>query len=80
MTTSKTIPSEQTGIKHTETYTCAVCEGVFAKGWSDEEAKGEFKDNFEGFDTDETELVCDDCYYKMFPQFKESTITNDCKN
>lgn len=28
------------------TFKCAVCEGVFEKGWSEEEAIKEMQDNF----------------------------------
>jgi len=47
------------------TYTCALCKGVFEFGWSDEEAKAELEENFEGFTTEECDVVCDDCYKKM---------------
>ena len=46
-----------------ETYQCAGCNGVFIKGWTDEEAIAEMKVN--GFDVlpaDELVCVCDDCY------------------
>ena len=49
-------------------YRCAVCKGLFVKGWSDEEAESEYADNFPGETLEEAELVCDDCY---------QTITHD---
>jgi hypothetical protein len=47
-----------------ETYTCYMCKGVFEKGWSDEEAEEEAGENFPGYEPDEGDLVCDDCYKK----------------
>lgn len=46
-------------------YRCAVCKGVFEKGWSEEEAQSELGEVFPEFTTDECDLVCDDCYKKM---------------
>ena len=45
-------------------FTCAVCKGVFEKGWSDEKAEAELDQTF-GVPTDECDLVCDDCYKEM---------------
>jgi hypothetical protein len=46
-------------------YRCEVCEGVFDKGWSDEEASAELAETFQGFSEDECGMVCDDCYKAM---------------
>ena len=46
-------------------YQCAVCNGVFEKGWSDEEAREELGENFPWCSVNDCELVCDDCYSKM---------------
>jgi len=47
-------------------YKCAVCSGEFEKGWSEEEAVAEMKNNFgEDSTTDDCSIVCDDCYKKM---------------
>lgn len=46
-------------------YKCTCCKGIFTKGWSDEEAKAELADTFPGFEEEECDLVCDDCYKKM---------------
>lgn len=43
-------------------YKCAVCNGEFEKGWSDEEAHEEYLKNFGKNNTDEIEIICDDCY------------------
>lgn len=47
------------------TYVCAVCEGTFDKGWSDEEADAERAEQFPGFEQSDCDLVCDDCYKRM---------------
>ena len=41
-------------------YKCSTCGGVFEKGWTEEEAKQEAKEN--GFIISESCLICDDCY------------------
>jgi hypothetical protein len=46
-------------------YKCAVCDGIFTKGWTDEEAAAELGQKFPGVSTDNCDLVCDDCYKKM---------------
>jgi hypothetical protein len=60
-----TYPHPLEGEKAMDTFTCAVCHGTFEKGWSDDEAKEELSNTFPGFDTDECDLVCDDCFKKM---------------
>jgi hypothetical protein len=50
-------------IKENE-YECAVCHGIFEKGWTDEEARAEEKETFGANDPDSA-IVCDDCYNKM---------------
>jgi hypothetical protein len=48
------------------TYKCASCQGVFEKGWSDEEAAKEYENEFgQSINDEETELICDDCYDKF---------------
>lgn len=49
-------------------YKCAVCKGVFQKGWSDEEATKEATEVFGKHPdewNDEVMTVCDDCYNTM---------------
>jgi len=41
-------------------YRCEMCRGIFAFGWSDEEARKEAEDK--GIDPNASSLVCDDCY------------------
>lgn len=49
------------------TYKCSICEGVFEKGWTEEEAEEELKNNFgEEYTPSDCGLVCDDCYKKYF--------------
>lgn len=44
------------------TYECAICGGVFEKGWSDEEADTELRELFDGAEPEECDLVCDVCF------------------
>ena len=44
-------------------YQCSMCHRVFEKGWTEEEARTEQKEN--GWENDECNLVCDDCYKEM---------------
>lgn len=46
-------------------YKCCVCEGVFEKGWTDEEAKKEKDELFGDVPLEDCCLVCDDCYKNM---------------
>ena len=46
-------------------YRCALCQEVFTKGWSDEEAKAEAEENFPGLAEGDACLVCDDCYKRL---------------
>lgn len=53
-----------TEIKPNE-YKCDACGGVFERGWSNEDAKQEYKDKF-GMEVREDDgIVCDDCYKQM---------------
>lgn len=49
-------------------FKCTICRGIFEKGWSDEEAGAELDANFPGFEPSDCDLVCDDCFKKMFPK------------
>lgn len=46
-------------------YKCALCKGVFEKGWSDEEALKEKDELWSGISIEECDLVCDDCFKLM---------------
>ena len=48
-----------------DTYTCAMCGGVFEVEVTEEEAMAEYRDNFPGIPESEKEIVCDDCYNVM---------------
>jgi hypothetical protein len=49
-----------------DTYECAVCHGVFEKGWTDEEANAEAAAIFGAAPPeDERDVVCDDCWVKL---------------
>jgi hypothetical protein len=42
-----------------------MCGQTFAKGWSDEEALVELKNNFNYGSIDNCNVVCDDCYNRL---------------
>jgi hypothetical protein len=44
----------------TDTFTCALCGGVFEKGWTDEEAAAERAAN--GWTGTDCDVTCDDCF------------------
>ena len=46
-------------------YTCAVCHQTWEKGWSDDEAMLEFKNDFGDIPLNVCVIICDDCYVKM---------------
>lgn len=46
-----------------DTYKCEMCQGVFTKGWSDEEADAE-RESKVGVPQNDCGLVCDDCWKK----------------
>ncbi len=48
-----------------EEYTCAICGGIFTKGWSDKEAEEKLEADFSDFEKVDCDLVCYDCYKKM---------------
>lgn len=45
-----------------QTYTCALCNQTFTKGWSDEEALAELEKEFPLMAIEHCAVVCDDCY------------------
>jgi DNA-directed RNA polymerase subunit RPC12/RpoP len=53
-------------------YKCACCGGIFQHGWTEEEAKEEYKKNFgkEVTTMQDKEIVCDDCYKKLMNEMK----------
>lgn len=54
-------------------YRCAVCNGVFTKGWSEAEARAEAAELFgQQPDTHDMEIVCDDCFQKIRTWLVES--------
>ena len=48
---------------------CVVCGLVFDSEWTEEEAQAELARNFQGFKTEECEVVCEDCYQKLKPRY-----------
>jgi len=52
-------------------YQCAICKGIFKRGWSKEEAQEEYKTNFPDFQHDQDPIeVCDDCYKEHIPEVR----------
>jgi hypothetical protein len=43
-------------------YQCDACNGIFEKGWTDEEADQECRKNFGEIPENEKAVICDDCY------------------
>lgn len=51
-------------------YQCDLCDGVFEKGWSTEEAEEEARRDFPGLmeaPAEERGMICHDCYVKLLP-------------
>lgn len=49
-----------------EEYKCAACKEVFEKVITEEESQKQLEKEFPGFSKGECEIVCDDCFWKMF--------------
>ena len=48
-------------------YQCALCKGVFEKGWSDEEVMAESHELWGDFPSEELAVICDDCFHGHTP-------------
>ena len=59
------LPGEE--IMESNEYRCAMCDGVFKNGWSDEEAIAEAEGFFPGVPASERVVVCDDCFTGIHP-------------
>ena len=59
-----------------DTYTCSVCKGVFAKAWSDEEAVAETRAMYGDEIADSIEetcaVTCDDCHKEFLEWFEKT--------
>jgi hypothetical protein len=52
-----------------DTFTCALCGGIFRKGQTDEAAMAECRYLFDDMPPDEPlALVCDDCFRQVYPE------------
>lgn len=49
-------------------YQCAMCQGVFTKAHSDEEAMAETQAYWPGVAQQDCAVVCDDCWEKIHPE------------
>lgn len=47
-------------------YKCAICKEEFGTDWPEEEAEAELAENFPGYDKQDCDVVCDDCYKQHF--------------
>lgn len=45
-------------------FTCAVCQGTFNKGWTDEEARQERSEIFGEWKDEDCVIICNDCFVK----------------
>lgn len=52
-------------------YKCSLCQNVYTKGQTDEEANKELIENFGHWEEDECDLVCDDCYKEIMKPLKK---------
>lgn len=57
------------------TFTYAICDGTFEKGWSEEEAIAELHEVFGDYHPDECATVCDDCFEKIRPFQPKNHLT-----
>lgn len=62
------------------TYVCAVCQQTFEKALTDDAAEEQLAYEFPGFDTDDCELVCDDCFNDMGFKSGEGCLTDHERN
>lgn len=46
-------------------FTCSVCGNTYEKGRSDEEAVEELSTHFPGFEVEDCDVVCDNCFKQM---------------
>jgi hypothetical protein len=52
-------------------YQCSICNGAFTKGWSEEEAIAEQKENWPDFDMADCAIVCDDCHQEFMKWYDQ---------
>lgn len=55
-------------VKKPNTYTCSRCGKTYEKGWSDEEAMADSKDQFG--EHEDYDVVCDPCYQKFMAWYQ----------
>src|SRR5450755_3189041 len=49
-------------------YQCAMCGGVFTKGWSEQEARAETQSYWPDTPQEDLAVICDDCWQKVHPE------------
>lgn len=51
-----------------DTFKCSRCKETFKKGWTDEEAEAELKENFPGYEIEDCDVLCEDCFNKTLTE------------
>ena len=49
-------------------YKCEICQNIYEKGWSDEEAENEVKEIWGEIPQNQRATICDDCFNKRSPE------------
>ena len=58
-----------------ETFTCALCRGVFEKAWSDAEAESEYASLWSDA-PGPVDVICEDCFQKFHAWAKSDGHVN----
>jgi len=51
----------------TNEYKCAMCDNIYEKTWTDEEAMNECNETFGEIDVKDCVIICDDCFNEINP-------------
>jgi hypothetical protein len=49
-------------------YQCAMCGGIYTKGWSEQEARAETQQYWPDTPQEELAVICDDCWQGVQPE------------
>jgi hypothetical protein len=49
-------------------YKCDICQNVYEKGWTDEEAEQEVKEIWGHIPAEDRAVICDDCFNHRTPK------------
>lgn len=50
---------------------CAMCRGPLSEESDEEKMRAELHENFPGFEPEDCDVICDDCYQKHIATFRE---------